>query len=932
MKRKIALICMLLVSMLCFSVFAVSCKKPQTPSYTINYSVENSACGSAVGTVSSGTKVKKGNSVTLTANANTGYSFDGWYEDEQLVSNQSTYTFTVSQNVDLVAKFSAMQFALNYSCQVEQGEISGSVQSNTQVTFGSSITLTAQAKEGYSFSGWYVIGEEAPVCTTATYEFNMPANAYSVEARFTINSYVLNVSWNDEHCEVNVVGPNGQVYQSGDSVPYNTALNLTVTEKVGYDVVQILEGQTQVSTSKVYSFNMPAREVSLSVETKAEIRKVQFISQSVIIKTQEVEYNACATAYQPSRENHEFIGWYTDASLTKLYDFNTKVVSDVSLYAGWEETIKTYSVEFVDWNGKRIDTIQTVQEGESAIIPATPSREGYNFDKWVCEDGDYTNVDKNLVVKATYVIKEYEVTFYKDSSKVQEHAVQTIKHGELAKIPQTIIDIEEDLMFDKWTYEDGTEFIFQTPIVSDLILIATYKQKPVSVYQVQFYANGQLIDTQIVEANKTAKEPNVVSLEGKKFSGWDKDVTIAITEDTVFTAQFETITFSVKFVDYNQTLLNEQTINYGESAIAPQDPTREGYEFIGWDKEFTSVLEDLTITAQYSVLSFVATYYDGDEVLGAITTEFGKAFAVPETPSKDGYSFDGWYSDSDLTIKYDFTQTATKDISLYAKFDEIVLETFTVKFFVDGTVISEQEIYSGKDAVAPGVPTKIGHTFSSWDVNFTNVTKDINVSAIFTKNSYTVKFYEKDRVSLIESVSVQYGESAVAPNAPTVAGHYFTSWSEDVTYVTEDIEVYAIYETQVVAVNFKEIDGTIIYSSSVKYGGNASIPATPSKMGQIFNGWYVDAECTEAFDFNTVITEETTLYAGWEQLFDAYTVHFYVDGNLYGSVQKVANGKYAIEPALPDGYTVWKLEGTDEIFDFENTPVTENIVLYAVSE
>ncbi len=929
MKKKIALISMLVISMLCLSVFAVACKKPETPKYTVTYSVENSAYGTIVGTSSSGAKIKKGNEITLTASANTGYSFDGWYEGEELVSNQSIYTFTVSKDIELVAKFSVMQFALNYSCDAEQGEIEGSVQSGTQVAFDGSVTLTATAKEGYTFEGWYLSGTDTSVCTTAEFNFSMPANAYSVEAKFTVKNYVLTVAWNTEHCEVSILGPNDQIYQSGDSVPYNTAITLTIVDKEGYDFVEVVEGETPVSSSKTFTFNMPARAYSITIETKAETRTVDYISQFVIVYTEEIDYNTCAPMYQPNRENYEFIGWYTDASLTKLYDFDSKVLDDISLYAGWEETVKTYLVEFIDWNGKRIDTIQTVKEGESAIIPATPSREGYNFDKWVCVDGDYTNVDKNLVVQATYTIKEYEVVFYKDQTKTEEHVIQTVKHGELVKTPQTIIDIDEQLIFDKWIYEDGTEFNFQTPVVSDLVLIATYKAKPITVYEVKFYANGELIDTQIIEANETAKEPSVIAIEGEKFSGWDKDVTAPITKETTFTAQFETITFTVKFVDYNKNVLSEQTINYNESVVAPQNPEREGYEFIGWDKAFANVKEDLVISAQYDVLTFVAKYYDGSEYLGEISAEYGQAFAVPATPTKDGYSFDGWYGDSELNTKYDFTQLATKDISLYAKFDEIELETFTVKFFVDGLVVSEQEIYSGKDAIAPGVPTKVGHSFNRWDMVFTNVTQDLNVSAIFDKNVYTVNFYEQDQATLIESVSVNYGESAVAPSAPTIDGYYFTNWSEDVAYVTEDMEVYAIYETQVVTVYFRETDETIIYTGSVKYGGNVSIPATPSKMGHIFLGWYTDKDCTDAFNFNNTVTEEINLYAKWEQLFDAYTVHFYVDDVLYGNVQKVANGKYAIEPALPDGYTVWKVVGTDEVFDFENTAVTDNISLYA---
>lgn len=914
--------------MLCFSFFALSCSsKPEEQKYTVTYSVENQVYGNVSGTCSSGTKLKKGSSVTLTATANTGCSFGGWYEGQTLISSDAEYTFSVSKNVDLVAKFNLMQFTFGYSCEAEQGEIECSVQSGSQVDFNTALTLTATEKAGYTFDGWYSENGQTLVSSNQTYSFNMPAQDYSVQAKFFTKSYVLNVNFDDEMCDVSIVS-GGKTYSSGDSILYKTDLTLTVTEKVGYDFAEIVQGETQVSNQSVYTFTMPANQYDISVIMTAEKRTVQFISQSVIISTQEIDYNTCAEMFQPTRDNHEFIGWYTDASLSKLYDFNKKVVENISLYAGWEETVRTYTVEFVDWNGKRIDAIQTVQEGDSAIEPARPTREGYEFEEWICEEGDYTCVDQNLVVKASYTIKTYSVQFYRDADMYNRYDTQFIEHGNLALIPTTILDTEENMLFDKWVDQDGIEFNFNTPIVSDMILIATYKPKPISVYEVRFYANGSLIDTQYVEQGQKPTEPSVVALTGQKFVGWDKAIDTGILENTDFTAQFETLTFTVKFVDFDQTVIDEQTVNYSQSAVEPTEPTRTGYEFIGWDKEFDSVLEDLVITAKYEVITFVATCYDGSLEVDEVFADYGKAFAVPATPTKDGYSFDGWYVDSDFTEKYDFTLTATKDVSLYAKFDEIVLETYTVKFFVDGVVISEQQIYSGKDAVSPGVPTKAGHTFLYWEGDFTNVSDDVNVSAIFTKNSYTVSFYEQDQTTLIETVVVYYNEQAVSPNAPYVQGYDFVGWSEDVSAVTEDMEVYAIYDSQVVVVYFYD-DNEIIHFGYTKYQAYVSIPRTPSKMGHIFTGWYLDENCTVAFDFSTPITEELNLYAGWDQVFNAFTVYFYVDGQVYGNVQKVADGKYAIEPALPDGYTVWKVVGTNQIFDFENTPITDNISLYA---
>lgn len=827
------------------------------------------------------------------------------------------------------------RYTISYSTENQAyGSVSGTCDSGSKVEADTDITLTATAKEGYTFEKWCLSGTDTTVCETAIYNFTMPNSDYSVEAKFTINSYVLNVEFDETACSVTITEEHSSnVYQSGDSVVFNTPLIITITEKTGYDFVKIVEGQEQISTLSVYTFNMPAKEYNLNIETKLEKRKVQFISQSVIIKTVEVDYNTCVESFEPTRDNYRFINWYEDAGLSRLYDFDAKIVEDISLYADWEETTKTYLVEFVDWNGKRIDTIQTIPEGESATIPATPTREGYEFDKWVADDGDYREVDRNMVVRATYIITTYDVVFYKDSAKTQVHKTEEVEHGSLAPFPPAIPDIASNLVFDKWVDEDGVEFNFKTPIIDNINLIATYKEKTKTVYEVTFYANGSLIDTQYVEEGDFANEPNVVPKQGEKLSGWDKDITKAINENTTFTAQFTPITFTVTFVDYNQTVIDVQMVNYNNSATKPDDPTREGYTFRGWDKAFSNVLEDLTITAKYDVIVLTATYYDNDTYLGEITADYGTAFAVLATPMKDGYSFDGWYIDKDLTQKYGFTtEKATTDITLYAKYDEIELPVYTVKFYVDGKVYSEQSIYQGKDAVAPGIPVMVGHTFDRWNGNFTNVTSNLEISAIFNINVYTVSFYDKEGNDLIATVNVNYGESANAPVAPDVDGHTFVKWSEDVSFVVEDIEVYAIYDKNVVAVTFLDADDeSVIANSSAVYGGKVSVIKTPSKMGSIFTGWYADKACTEEFNFDTIIEEPTTIYAGWDEIFRTCTVTFKVEGETYGKVQRVALGRYALKPALPSGYTVWRVEGTNEIFEF-TTAITEHIVLYADTE
>ena len=75
---------------------------------------------------------------------------------------------------------------------------------------------------------------------------------------------------------------------------------------------------------------------------------------------------------------------------------------------------------------------------------------------------------------------------------------------------------------------------------------------------------------------------------------------ITVTGDITLSALFKVRTLQVVFVDWDDSVLKEaQTVNYGEAAVAPADPVREGYTFTGWDKDFSAVTEDMTIKAQY---------------------------------------------------------------------------------------------------------------------------------------------------------------------------------------------------------------------------------------------------------------------------------------------------------------------------------------------
>ena len=164
---------------------------------------------------------------------------------------------------------------------------------------------------------------------------------------------------------------------------------------------------------------------------------------------------------------------------------------------------------------------------------------------------------------------------------------------------------------------------------------------------------------------------------------------------------------------------------------------------------------------------------------------------------------------------------------------------YTVNFIVEGEVVSTQEVKHGEDAVAPANPELEGATFKEWDKDYTNVKENLEINAVFEKEEFTVKFLDKEG-NVLKEEAVKYGEKATAPTAPELEGYIFKEWDTDFSNVKENLEVTAVYDKQKFTVKFFDEDGTLIKETEVQYGKNASKPSDPKKHGYNFIGWDKD--------------------------------------------------------------------------------------------
>lgn len=286
--------------------------------------------------------------------------------------------------------------------------------------------------------------------------------------------------------------------------------------------------------------------------------------------------------------------------------------------------------------------------------------------------------------------------------------------------------------------------------------------------------------------------------------------------------------YDVIFYDYNNIALDKQTVLEGEGATAPENPTRAGHTFLKWDNLFDSVNDYLNITAIYEKNTYEIIFYDyyGNEIKKEYV-KYEEDAIPPDMPNIDLLSFKKW--DKDI-------KNVKSDLAVYPIYSKIYSVTFKD---YNGTILKEEKIFEGESATAPENPFREGYIFVKWDKVFSHITEDIEIVAIYREEKkYTVTFKDYDGTILKEE-KVKEGKNATAPENPFREGYVFKEWNIEYSNIISDLEVTAIY-TKLYTVIFKDYNGTILKEEKVKEGESATAPVNPSRKGYTFSKWDAD--------------------------------------------------------------------------------------------
>lgn len=226
---------------------------------------------------------------------------------------------------------------------------------------------------------------------------------------------------------------------------------------------------------------------------------------------------------------------------------------------------------------------------------------------------------------------------------------------------------------------------------------------------------------------------------------------------------------------------------------------------------------------------------------------------------------------------------------------------------------------------------------------------DITYSEASITTKYPVTFYDGEAELTDLACKVEENGKITKPADPVKEGYVFDAWYKESTFdnkwdfendiVAADTKLYAKFlpeaEVTKYTVTFKSDENTVINTMTVKEGNSVGEPENPVKDGYQFDGWYTDVNCTDKYDFNTVVSADLTLYAKW---LAKYTVSFDTDGGSTVESQTVVTGNKATKPAVnptKKGYNFvgWYTDNTYTTeFDFENTIITDNTTIYAKFE
>ena len=665
-------------------------------------------------------------------------------------------------------------------------------------------------------------------------------------------------------------------------------------------------------------------------------------------------------------EGYTFVGWYYEKEyITKVYAYD-KLTKNTTIYAKWDKI--TYTINFDNnGHGMNVSAIQKVNSIPTNLPQLNEPK--YKFDGWYT-DKELTEkvvvgkaLSSDITLYAKWIQNSYSVTF--DNKGHGDKPISITNASSITSLPELTAS---GYTFGGWYYDINFNKVAN---VNDILEsnVTLFAKWSANTYTIKFDGNGvdgpnSFNATYDVESIL----PAAIERIGYRFLNWNTKVdgtgtsydageiikNLSTKDDVTLYAIWEHIEYKLTITIQNTN--NEIKLHYNDTIPTQNTPVVDNFQFNGWlvfdDNEWVpfsfeeAKMPNHNLAIKASFLGEVTiTFISDGNVYKTLTGYEGRNLTQTITPpTKEGYTFSGWYEEDTFENKYTLPSTYPNEShNVYAKWS---INQYTVTFNpnneADTTTI---ELDFNSKLTKPTNPTKVGYSFNGWyydnkKVDFSTFkmpANDIELKANWTINTYTITLNANGGICDDNYIKGNYNEPIIAPKNPTKEGYTFLYWSiknsneeyEFTTVPAENIELIAQWQVNEYNVTFNPDNDNTKVDSVLNYGSKVIKPSDPNKNGYTFLGWYYNNILVD-FETFTIPAHDIEIIAKWE--LNTYDVTFKENG--YGGYTPKIEGLTKL-PTLPNlTYIGATFDGWyyDEEFTKKansGDTLTSDVILYA---
>lgn len=646
----------------------------------------------------------------------------------------------------------------------------------------------APEKEGYAFTGWYLDEAEEPFSfdTTITSDITLTAKwhvtLHNIYAYARLNSYFAPLTTSEFDTPVTL------------NEATLSRLGLGSYNSLGYISIGSFTFDAMPLTSDLYfgddaELSAVAEKLAtdIALETGVSDKIAEKIAWTVLYKT--VNEEDMAPGY-PAEAGYQLSGNLDLA--TVMFKANGENVTGMpAVNYTYDDILEIHDFYFT---------------GDTITLPADPTREGYIFEGWSVKvlpaenDADHLDADgaddaaDETLLKAgdTYTITAGGVIFTAqweartDTPYTVEHYLENLDGSYALDTTEPLKGTTDTTVtaaaksYDNFTYDStvpGTVASGNIAGDGSLVLKLFYTR---NTYDYTVRHIKQLPDGSYDEAN----------------------------------AEVETL--SGKF----EALAAVTAKDYGEHYPTNDADTKQNIK----------IEEGLTIDVKYDLDEHTLTFEtNGGSAINPVTVRHGNAVARPADPTKDKYTFIGWYADPEFTEEYDFATVLEADKTIYAKFE--LTSTPIGDIYVRYDVLHIKQLPDGT------------YDLANAEVEHLSAKKDTTVTAVIKDYRATHHVNVNRTLSKLTGTAIQPYKGVDGKPVYTILSVYY------------DLDFHTL--------TFDTMGGSKIAPETVRHGLTVAKPKDPVNGGYIFDGWYTDKTYRTPYNFATPLTQDTTIYAKW---------------------------------------------------------------------